>query len=147
METLGETAFTYTVPDVGNFPELFLRSVILPIDPAGVMDTYTDAINQGDADAALALVAEDAVYDRPPPLGVLVGKAAIRGFVESLIARQARVELVGTRQVDGENVSWHSRVTLQDANDPKAPPIVVLNDSASVVRDGLIIQHTAKRAQ
>ena len=75
-----------------------------PTDPAAVMDAYTAAINAGDIEAAMALVADDAVYERAA--GNFNGKEEIRGFVEGLIAREAQVELVGERQVDGEIVSW-----------------------------------------
>jgi YVTN family beta-propeller protein len=124
-------------------PSLGLR----PTDPAGVMDAYTAAINAGDVATALSFVADDAVYDRPPPLGQLVGKDAIRGFVESLVARKARIALVGLRRVEGEKVTWSSRVTLLNANDPSGPPDVVENNSESIVRGGKIVQHTARPRQ
>jgi ketosteroid isomerase-like protein len=111
------------------------------------MDAYTAAINAGDVATALSFVADDAVYDRPPPLGQLVGKDAIRGFVESLVARKARIALVGLRRVEGEKVTWSSRVTLLNANDPSGPPDVVENNSESIVRGGKIVQHTARPRQ
>jgi hypothetical protein len=120
---------------------------IRPTNPAAVLDAYTAAINAGDVETALSFVADDAVYDRPPPLGLLTGKAAIRGFIETLVARKARIELLGLRTVAGESVTWKSRVTQLDATDPTLPPVVSLNDSSSIVRNGLIVQHTARAAQ
>jgi hypothetical protein len=110
-----------------------------PTDPAAVMDAYTAAINAGDVEGALKFVAEDAVYDRPA--GQFQGKEQVRGFVEGLIARQAKVELLGERQVDGERVSWSSRVTLTN------PDQVLMNNSESIVRNGLIVMHSARPAQ
>ncbi|MBI2929822.1 MAG: CHRD domain-containing protein [Verrucomicrobia bacterium] len=118
-----------------------------PTDPAAVVDAYTAAINAGDVETALSFVAEDAVYDRPPPLGILTGKEAIRGFIESLVARKARIELLGLRRVEGELVNWKSRVTLLDTANPGGLPVISLNDSSSIVRNGLIVQHTARPAQ
>ena len=119
----------------------------MPVDPAGVMDAYTAAINAGDVAKALSLVAEDAVYDRPPPLGILTGKDAIRGFIESLVTRKAKVERIGVRHVSGELVKWTSRVTLIDPENPSAPPTVTENNSESIVRGGKIVQYTARPRQ
>lgn len=114
-------------------------------DPAAVMDAYTAAINAHDVEAALALVAEDAVYHRP--VGAFQGREEVRGFIEGLFARQVQVELIGDRTVDGERVTWRSRVSLIDPENPDGPPIELLNDSESIVRDGLIVMHQAARAQ
>jgi ketosteroid isomerase-like protein len=114
-----------------------------PTDPAGVMDAYTDAINAGDVELALSYVAEDAVYDRPG--GQFVGKAEVRGFVEDLIARNVEVELIGERAVDGDTVTWTSHVTIDDPENP-GTRLDLTNNSLSVVQNGLIVQHTAQRA-
>jgi ketosteroid isomerase-like protein len=116
-------------------------------NPAAVLDAYTAAINAGDVETALSFVADDAVYDQPPPFGLLTGKAAIRGFIETLVARKARIELLGLRTVAGELATWKSRVTQLDATDPTLPLVVSLNDSSSIVRNGLIVQHAARAAQ
>lgn len=116
-----------------------------PVDPGAVVDAYTAALNDGDVERALSFVADDAVYDRPAPLGILNGKAAIRGFVQDLVSRNARIQLLGLRVVEGESVRWHSRVTLRSAANPSEAQIL-LNDSSSIVRNGLIILHTARPA-
>lgn len=116
-----------------------------PNDPAAVMDAYTAAINAHDVEAALQYVADDAVYERPT--GQFTGKAEVRSFIEGLIAQNVQVELIGERMVDGEKVTWQSQVTLTDPQNPGGPPLVILNNSESIIRDGKIIFHTATRAQ
>jgi hypothetical protein len=109
-----------------------------PTDPAEVMDAYTAAINAHDVEGALALVDDEAVYGRPT--GQFNGKEEIRGFIEGLVARDVHIELLGERQVEGEQVSWQSRITLNDPEDE------FINNSDSIVRDGKIVSHTATRA-
>lgn len=116
-----------------------------PTDPAAVMDAYTEAINAHDVEKALSYVADDAVYERPN--GAFNGKAEIRNFVEDLVARNVHVELIGERQVDGEQVTWHSRVMIDDPENPDGPQMELRNDSTSIVRDGKIVRHMAVRAQ
>jgi ketosteroid isomerase-like protein len=113
------------------------------MDPAAVMDAYTAAINSGDVEAALALVADDAVYERPA--GTFNGKAEIRGFIEDLIARNAQVQLIGERQVNGEVVSWQSLVTIDDPENP-GTRLELRNNSSSTIRNGLIVHHQAQPA-
>lgn len=112
--------------------------------PAEVMDAYTEAINNHDVEAALALVADDAVYERPA--GTFTGKEEIRGFIEDLIARDVQVELVGERTVDGERVTWQSHVTIKDPANPDGPLLDIMNNSESIVRDGKIVHHQAEPA-
>lgn len=140
----------HTVANPGGEIRGQVRAVIdpgtRPVDPAAVVDAYTAAINAGNTEGALTFVAEDAVYDRPPPLGILTGKAAIRGFVQDLITRKARIQLLGLRTVEGETVKWKSRVEVDSPTDPSQRQLA-LNESSSIVRDGLIVQHTARPLQ
>jgi ketosteroid isomerase-like protein len=115
-----------------------------PADPAAVMAEYTTAINAHDLEKALSLVADDAVYTRPG--GEFRGKEEIRGFIQDLINRDVQVELIGERQVQGERVSWTSRVSLQDPQDPNGPRVEIVNHSESIVRNGQIVTHSAQRA-
>jgi hypothetical protein len=115
-----------------------------PLGPAAVIDAYTAAINAHDVEAALAFVADDAVYLRPG--GRFVGKDEVRGFIEGLVAQRAAIELVGERQVFRNYVSWSSRVSLYDPDRPDAPPTVLQNLSESIVVDGQIVFHRASRA-
>ena len=114
------------------------------ISPNEVMNAYTAAINAGDVEKALSYVDDNAVYSRP--VGKFTGKAEVRTFVQDLVTRKAKIELLGQRTVQGENVTWVSRVTLIDPQNPGAPPTTVTNNSASVVRNNKIVQHTATRA-
>ncbi|HEX9924855.1 MAG TPA: nuclear transport factor 2 family protein, partial [Anaerolineae bacterium] len=110
-----------------------------------VMDAYTAAINAHDVEAALSYVADDAVYDRS--VGAFNGKEEVRGFIQGIIDRNVHVELIGERTVDGERVTWQSRVMLDDPANPGGPQIEVRNNSESIVRDGKIVMHTARPAQ
>ena len=110
-----------------------------PTDPAAVMDAYTAAINAHDVEKALSYVADDAVYHRPA--GDFNGKGEIRGFIEGLIARNVKVELIGQRAVEGERVTWQSHVTLEN------PAQDIMNNSESIVRNGKIVMHMAQPAQ
>ena len=112
-----------------------------PVDPGAVVDAYTAALNGGDVEAALGFVADEAVYMRPA--GRFIGKGEVRGFVEDLVSRQARIELIGDREVYGEYVTWQSRVTF---GNPGAGPAEVRNFSRSVVIDGKIVFHMARPA-
>jgi limonene-1,2-epoxide hydrolase len=120
-------------------------SATQPADPAAVMDAYTAAINAHDVEAALSYVADDAVYDRS--VGAFNGKEEVRGFIQGIIDRNVHVELIGERTVDGERVTWQSRVMLDDPANPGGPQIEVRNNSESIVRDGKIVMHTARPAQ
>jgi predicted SnoaL-like aldol condensation-catalyzing enzyme len=115
-----------------------------PTNPAAVMDAYTAAINAHDLEKALSYVADDAVYDRPA--GAFNGKEEVRGFIEDLFARNVQVELIGERTVDGERVTWKSRVMIDDPENPGVR-LEIINNSESIVRDGKIVKHTARREQ
>jgi ketosteroid isomerase-like protein len=107
--------------------------------PAEVMDAYTAAINAGNVDAALELVADDAHYERP--VGAFVGNEEVRTFVAGLVAQQAHIELIGKRATDGDRVRWYSRVNLTTPSGPST----VVNMSESIVMDGRIVHHQAQR--
>jgi len=115
-----------------------------PTDPAAVMDAYTEAINAHDVEKALSFLADDAVYDRSA--GAFNGKSEVRQFVEGIIARDVQVGVIGERTVDGEHVSWQSRVMIDDPQNPGTRLEVILN-SESIVRNGKIVQHTARVAE
>jgi hypothetical protein len=112
------------------------------MNAGAVVDAYTEAINAGDVDGALSFVADNAVYMRPA--GQFIGKDQVRGFIEDLVLRAARIELQGEREVYGEYVTWRSRVAF---GNPGAGPAEVRNQSRSVVIDGKIVFHMATPAQ
>jgi hypothetical protein len=111
-------------------------------DPGAVVDAYTAAINTGNVDAAIAFVADNAVYNRPG--GQFVGKDQVRGFIEGLVERQAQIELLGSREVYGEYVRWSSHVTF---GNPGSGPTDSRNNSQSIVHQGRIVFHMATPAQ
>jgi len=115
-----------------------------PPDPVAVIDAYTAAINAWNVEAALAFVADDAVYLRPG--GRFVGRDEVGGFIEGLVRQQAEIELLGEREAFGTYVRWRSRVTLHDPERPDAPPTLVQNQSESIVAEGRILFHHAVRA-
>jgi ketosteroid isomerase-like protein len=110
-----------------------------PPDPAAVIDAYTAALNAGNAEAALAFIADDAVYMRPA--GRFVGKDEVRGFIEGLIRRGVQIEVLGEREVFGEYVRWASHVRFAN---PGGGPAEVRNRAASIVQEGKIIFHSAR---
>ena len=114
-----------------------------PMEPAALIDAYTAALNSGDVEGALAFVAEEAVYLRPG--GRFVGRDEVRGFIEGLVAQRARIELLGERRTFGNYVMWMSRVTMTSPLGPDAAPVVLMNQSESIVRDGQIVFHMATR--
>jgi len=82
-------------------------------DPVAVVTARTDAINAGDVEAAIALFAEDAIYNLiPPPPGVpgtLTGREAIRARLAELVAQKAEYSLVETPQVAEDTVTALTR--------------------------------------
>ena len=53
--------------------------VAQPLDPVAVIDAYTAALNAHDVEAALAFVADDAVYLRP------AGRFVESGYIASSV--------------------------------------------------------------
>src|SRR5919108_6185584 len=68
-------------------------------NPAAVLMAFNNALNAGDVDAAMALVADDAVMDRGP-YGVRTGKAAIRDALQIETSKKLKYE-VSNIQVSG----------------------------------------------
>jgi ketosteroid isomerase-like protein len=114
-----------------------------PLDPAAVIDAYTAAINAHDVEGALAFVDDNAVYMRPS--GQFIGREEVRGFIAGLVAQNVQIELLGERQEFGNYVMWMSQVTLSDPSNPDAAPMVLHNQSESIVHDGHIVFHMATR--
>lgn len=69
---------------------------------AAVARRYVRAVNDADADALMALFADDAVLHHPT--GVYEGPTGIRQFYESLVFA-GRAELVPARLLDGDGVA------------------------------------------
>jgi len=74
-----------------------------PVDPAAIAQNFYKAINAGDIEAAMALVAEDvqcrgACY--------LTGKESFRSYIQGSINMGGRVELSDLK-VDGDKVAYN----------------------------------------
>ena len=62
-------------------------------DPVSVLQAFDTALKAKDLDAAMALVADDAVFDvGGPAAGVYTGKEQIRRWLQSEMARNVTVE-------------------------------------------------------
>ena len=81
-------------------------------DLTAIFRQFTDAVNAGDVDVALATFTEDATWvrgGRCPP-GGCTGQAAIRGELEKDVADHHRIDIVDT-QVSGSTLT--ARVELR----------------------------------
>jgi ketosteroid isomerase-like protein len=77
-------------------------------DPAAVIEQYTAAVNAFNVNAAVDLLAEDAVLKLgpdAPPTGVYTGKTAIRDYLESRFGDTV-VEITEAPKVEGDKVTW-----------------------------------------
>lgn len=95
---------------------VFVLMFVLPValhaqesDPVSMIIDWNDAQNAGDADAALAFLADDAhIQLVPPPMeghdGVFRGKEEIRAWWEGLYSLNG-VSSVSNCQVEGETVT------------------------------------------
>lgn len=108
-------------------------------DPAAVFTTLADALNAGDVDAALALVADDAVLTFPDMGYVFTGKEEIRGWYEGLVAQNLHIEPSNLR-VDGDKVTWSNQVWLDDYRALGIAPLGFTGEG--VVQDGKIKSYT-----
>lgn len=85
-------------------------------DPAAVLSALADALNAGDVDGMMELVADDAVLTFVPDLtgaGPISGREQIRAWYESLVATNTRVE-PSNLQTAGDKVTWSNKVWTDD---------------------------------
>ena len=105
-------------------------------DPLSVVDSWLEALNTGDVDAALSYLADDAQITSDQ---VYTGKQGIRGWYESIVGANAASTLSDC-QVDGETVTCNNVYTddgLQAIGVDFLEGELVL-----VVRDGKIQSYT-----
>lgn len=80
----------------------------LPLSPQDIADSWQEALNKGDIDAALSYLAEDAAVTISPagPEGdaVFTGHAEIRGWYETLTAGKG-ITILSDCKVDGETIT------------------------------------------
>jgi hypothetical protein len=111
----------------------------LDIDPASVHQRYIDATNRGDVAAAVALFAQDAVYQggscQPDPC---VGQVAIQGDIAGNVASHVHVTRISAL-VDGDTLTWRSEVVADGVRAAGVDRIVTLGTTQ--VRDSTIVKH------
>jgi hypothetical protein len=86
-------------------------------DPESVVESWNDALNVGDVDAALEYLEENAVVTIVPPpagmSGIFTGKEQIRGWYEGNAALNGFNEIVEI-QVTGNKVNWTSKFGMDE---------------------------------
>jgi hypothetical protein len=111
----------------------------LDTDPASVHQRYIDATNRGDVAAAVALFAQDAVYQggscQPDPC---LGQVAIQGDIAGNVASHVHVTRISA-QVDGDTLTWRSEVVADGVHAAGVDRIVTLGTTQ--VRDSTIVKH------
>jgi hypothetical protein len=111
-------------------------------DTAAVFSQLADALNGGDVDAAMELVADDAVLTFVPDVmgtGPITGRDRIRAWYEGLVAQHIRAE-PGNLQVDGNRVTWTNKVWLDDFEALGITPVEYTGEG--VVEEGKIKSYT-----
>src|SRR5262245_5393309 len=81
------------------------------VEPVAVVNDFLAAENARNVDRALALFAEDAVVLYVPGIAPAVGKDAIRGYLENLVAGYVEVEAVETPQLVDGKVRWTEKLS------------------------------------
>ncbi|HET7035827.1 MAG TPA: nuclear transport factor 2 family protein [Thermomicrobiaceae bacterium] len=114
-------------------------------DPQAVVQSLLAALNAGNLDGAMALVADNATirYDPPqygPPNNCCSGKAAIRMAYGSLVAGQGHFEPMTALQVSGDTVTGRVRQTGPGIQ--KAGLQSIDADLTFTVRNGLMTAQT-----
>jgi uncharacterized protein (TIGR02246 family) len=104
---------------LGLIPSISLTALLISAtgahaqatDPLSVLRAFDTAMNARDVEAALALFAEDAVFNAPS--GSFRGRGQIRGYLQSLVTRNYRSEELQT-QVAGNRVTSRGSVFLDE---------------------------------
>ncbi len=102
-------------------------------DPVGVVAAFEAALDAGNVEAALALLADDAVVTAQS--GVYRAKGPIRGYLEGLVAQNYHAE-VDSRDVAADTVTTRGRASLDDWRRLGVAPLEVVAEV--VVRTGKI---------
>jgi hypothetical protein len=104
------------------------------MDPMEVFNAYHAAVNAHDVDAALALIAPDAVVQFPnqPPPNVFKGTQEIRTWLEADFAQHIQV-VTENVQVTGERVTWIARV---DVDDFRPLGITLVGTAEATIQEG-----------
>jgi steroid delta-isomerase-like uncharacterized protein len=119
-------------------------------EPADVVTQYFESLSSGDVDAAVALVADDS--DFRTPMGSLVGRDAIRGYLgsfdvafpEASYRIDTMVESTATVAAEGIYVATHSGpLPLPDGSRLEPTGRTVTTPFVTMFRvvDGEIVSH------
>ncbi len=106
-------------------------------DPAAVVAAFDGALNAGNADAALALFTDDAVVKSSS--ATYTGKQQIAAWLGPNLAQHIHVDLIGSRQVNGETETHFAKVTT-DAT--RKVGVTLEGSATSVVHTGKITSYT-----
>jgi hypothetical protein len=113
-------------------------------DPASIMHDFSITHAQN-PEAALELLADDVTIRIVPPpadqLGVWSGKEEARAYFGFIQVQDARRELQGEWQVDGNNVRGSVMVTARQLIEWGVAPVEVIIEA--VIEDGKIVSWTA----
>jgi hypothetical protein len=107
-------------------------------DPLSVLRAFNTAMNTHDVEAALALFADEAVFNAPS--GSFRGRGQIRGYLQSLVTRNYRSEELQT-QVMGDRVTSRGSIFLDEFRTLGIAPLEALAEV--VVEGGQIRTFTA----
>ena len=108
------------------------------LDGAAVFRAFVDAINRGDATAALALIAANATWERGGqcPPGQCVGLARLAQEVERDVANHHRMDIAA---LDGSADSVTVRIELRNDGTRRAGVERTIQTFAVAVADGKIV--------
>ena len=105
-----------------------------------VVQGYIDAFSKGDAEAALALFAEDATVEDPVGTPIKHGHAEILPFYQSSIATGAKLALLGEPRFAGDYVAFPFTVTLEWGGQKSVIEVI---DTFKLNDDGKIMEMRA----
>jgi hypothetical protein len=108
-----------------------------------IVNSWNDSINNGDVDAALNYLDDNAVITIVPPppgmSGVFTGKEQIRAWYEGNVAQNGFNEFVEI-QVTGEKVSWTSKFGMDEWRNLGVESLEVHGDG--IIVDGKFQSYT-----
>jgi len=78
--------------------------------PIEIVRQFMTAMERGDYDAAMPLVAADCAYINPPPLGEVRGPAGVRGVLEPFFAPTLENEFKVLREASIGSVVFQERL-------------------------------------
>src|SRR3990172_7293532 len=114
-----------------------------PLSPQDIADSWQEALNKGDIDAALSYLAEDATVNIVPPGpdgdGVYTGHAEIRGWYETLTAGKG-ITTLSNCKVDGETITCLD--TYADEGLKSLGVDFIEGEWVAVINDGRIQSYT-----